>query len=86
MLRFSISIVVAILFSFAILNANSLHDDEVQKATDETMVSSQTGPAEGDVTWDLGIEVPGQAGNNMMRTTRHYFDRDTGRVTEKKPQ
>ena len=31
--------------------------------------------------WELVL-----AGKNIMRTTRHYFDRDTGRVTEKKPQ
>ena len=37
-----------------------------------TMVSSQTGPAEGDVTWDLGIEVPGQ---------EKTFDRITGKAS-----
>ena len=31
--------------------------------------------------WELVL-----AGNNILRATRHYFDLDTGRVTEKKPQ
>ncbi len=37
---------------------------------------AKDGPA-----WGLGL-----AGKNIMRTSRHYFDSDTGRVTEKKPQ
>jgi len=31
--------------------------------------------------WELVL-----AGTNILRATRHYFDLDTGRVTEKKPQ
>ena len=37
-----------------------------------TMVFSQTGQADGDVTWDLGIEVPGQ---------EKPFDRITGKAS-----